>query len=136
MAISNYGELKSELSRYLFHQRFVADYDDYTIMFETDANSRLRVLPMEASALLTTVNGEVTLPADYLVWRTVLPVDRTRYPTSSAELEYVHPAYLPVTGNNRRPHAVHNRGHQVQDARRSTTRLMPMNSTTTRKFPP
>ena len=51
MAISNYGELKAELSRYLFNQRFVADYDDYTTMFEADANSRLRVLPMETCGL-------------------------------------------------------------------------------------
>ena len=104
MAISNYGELKAKLSRYLFNQRFVADYDDYTVMFEADANSRLRVLPMETTAMLTTVNGEAALPSDYLAWRTVLPVDRTRYPTSSAEMDYVHPAYLPVTGNDVSPY--------------------------------
>ena len=70
---SNYGELKSELSDLLFNQRFIARYDRFTRSFEADANSRLRVLPMEASVLLTTVGGDVALPADYLLWRTVRP---------------------------------------------------------------
>jgi len=99
MAISNYGELKQKLSRYLFNQRFLADYDDYTSMFEADANSRLRVLPMEASTLLTTISGDVALPTDYLTWRTVKPTT-TPY---IDELDYVHPAYLPATQYNRRP---------------------------------
>ena len=99
MSISNYGELKQKLSRYLFNQRFVADYDDYTTMFEADANSRVRVLPMEASTLLTTVSGDVALPTDYLAWRTVKPTT-TPY---IDELDYVHPAYLPATQYNRRP---------------------------------
>lgn len=94
MAISNYGELKQKLSRYLFNQRFLADYDDYTTMFEADANSRLRVLPMETMALLTTVDGDVALPTDYLLWRTVKPT-ATPY---IDELDYVHPAYLPAEG--------------------------------------
>ena len=102
MAISNYGELKAKLSRYLFNQRFVADYDDYTAMFEADANSRLRVLPMETSVLLTTTNGDVALPADYITWRTVRPtVDNPTAPAALPpydELDYVHPAYLPPVG--------------------------------------
>jgi hypothetical protein len=99
MSISNYGELKAKLSRQLFNQRFLADYDDYTTMFEADANSRLRVLPMETSTLLTTVSGDVALPTDYLTWRTVKPTT-TPY---IDELDYVHPAYLPATQYNRRP---------------------------------
>jgi hypothetical protein len=102
MAISNYGELKAKLSRYLFNQRFVADYDDYATMFEADANSRLRVLPMETSVLLTTSNGDVALPSDYLAWRTVRPtVDNPTAPAAIPpydELDYVHPAYLPPVG--------------------------------------
>ena len=96
---SNYGELKSELSDLLFNQRFVARYDRFTRSFETDANSRLRVLPMETMVLLTTVSGDVSLPADYLLWRTVKPTT-TPY---IDELDYVHPAYLPATQYNRRP---------------------------------
>jgi len=102
MAISNYGELKQKLSRYLFNQRFITDYDDYTAMFEADANSRLRVLPMETSVLLTTASGDVALPADYITWRTVRPTVATITAPSSLppyeELEYVHPAYLPPVG--------------------------------------
>jgi hypothetical protein len=99
MSISNYGSLKSELSAYLFHQRLTTRYDNCTELFETAANSRLRVLPMEASVLLTTINGDVALPIDYITWRTVKPTT-TPY---IDELDYVHPAYLPATQHNRRP---------------------------------
>jgi hypothetical protein len=96
MTLANNGELKSELSSYNFHQRFIARYDTFIALFETAANARLRVLPMEASALLTTSGGSCPLPSDYLAWRTVKPVPvapGTRAPYD--ELEYVHPAYLP-----------------------------------------
>jgi len=102
MAISNYGELKSELSAYLFHQRLANRYDNCTQLFETAVNSRLRVLPMEASVLLTTTSGDVALPTDYITWRTVRPTVATITAPSSLppykELEYVHPAYLPPVG--------------------------------------
>ena len=102
MSISNYGSLKSELSAYLFHQRLTTRYDNCTELFETAANSRLRVLPMEASVLLTTVSGDVALPTDYITWRTVRPTVATVTAPSSLppyeELEYVHPAYLPPVG--------------------------------------
>jgi hypothetical protein len=91
MPFSNYGELKDELSKALFHQRFVERYDSFTAMFEADANSRLRVWPQEASTNLTTTNGQTYLPEDYLLWRTVKDTTRPTYP----ELDYVHPAYLP-----------------------------------------
>jgi len=99
MAISNYGELKSELSAYLFHPRLANRYDNCTKLFEIAANARLRVLPMETSALLTTVSGTVALPTDYLAWRTVRYPSQPRY----GELDYVHPAYLPSTQLDRRP---------------------------------
>jgi len=102
MAISNYGELKSELSAYLFHQRLANRYDNCTQLFETSVNSRLRVLPMEAMVLLTTTSGDVALPTDYITWRTVRPTVATITAPSSLppykELEYVHPAYLPPVG--------------------------------------
>jgi hypothetical protein len=99
MPFSTYGELKNELSATLFHQRSIARYDSFTQMFEASANSRLRVLPMEHMVLLTTVNGEVALPTDYITWRTVKPTT-TPY---IDELDYVHPTYLPATQHNRRP---------------------------------
>jgi len=100
---SNYGELKSELSDLLFNQRFIARYDRFTRSFEADANSRLRVLPMEAIYIFQTATGEVPLPADYLLWRAVLWL-RGGVPTAppvptppfenTFEMDYVHPAYL------------------------------------------
>jgi len=100
---SNYGELKNELSDLLFNQRFIARYDRFTRFFEADANSRLRVLPMETTALLTTVNGDVALPTDYLLWRSVRPTFPASPPVPTFhppydELDYVHPAYLPPVG--------------------------------------
>lgn len=93
MAITNFGSLKTELTRTLFHSRFVPDYPNRTLNFETAANRRLRVRQMETSVLLTTTAGAVALPIDYLVWRTVLWTGRTPY----VELDYVHPAYLQST---------------------------------------
>jgi hypothetical protein len=93
MLITNLGSLKAELARYMFHQRFQPDYDTAVQNFEALANRRLRVRPMEAVTSLTTINGETAIPADYLLWRTVLWAGRTPYP----ELEYVHPAYLRST---------------------------------------
>lgn len=97
MAFNNYGELKAELTDELFHQRFVPNYDKFTTFFEASANARLRVRQMEHMALLTTTDGEVALPADYLLWRTILRGSAVRPPQD--ELEYVHPAYLPATTN-------------------------------------
>jgi hypothetical protein len=97
MAFSNYGQLKAEINEKLFHQRFLSNYDSFTTTFERAANRRcLGVRQMEAVANLTTTNGEVALPSDYLLWRTIKPsVAVTRWQWD--ELEYVHPAYLPPT---------------------------------------
>ena len=93
MATTNYGELKTVLTRDLFHSRFIPDYDKATINFERSANRRLRVRPQETLTTLTTTNGEVALPSDYSLWRTVLFTGMTPKP----ELDYVHPAYLEST---------------------------------------
>lgn len=104
MPFSTYGELKNELSATLFHQRFIARYDSITRMFEASANSRLRVLPMEHMVLLTTLNGEMALPTDYITWRTVRPTFAQGSPVTPMfrppfdEIDYVHPAYLPPVG--------------------------------------
>lgn len=90
MAISNWGELKAEITSTLFHTRFVPKYADWTVLFEAVANRRLRTRPQEAVASLTTVNGDVALPADYLLWRTIRPTVRP----PCDELDYVHPAYM------------------------------------------
>jgi hypothetical protein len=93
MAVSTYGELKARLSRVMFHTRFVADYPEATVNFESAANRRLRVRQMETSTNLTTSSGAVALPTDYLLWRTVLHTGTN----PDIELDYVHPAYLNST---------------------------------------
>jgi hypothetical protein len=87
MLITNFGDLKAALSRYMFHSRFVPDYDLATSNFEKAANRRLRVRQMETVTPLTTVAGEVALPPDYLLWRTV-------FDARGDEMDYVHPAYM------------------------------------------
>jgi hypothetical protein len=90
--IDSFGALKAAITTYLVHQRWLSQYANATIMFEATANHRLRVLPMETSIPLTTTSGDVALPSDYLLWRTILAPSSTM---PDAELEYVHPAYLP-----------------------------------------
>jgi len=135
MLISNFGDLKAVLSKYMFHARQAPDYDLMVSNFERAANRRLRVRQMEAMTLLTTVNGEASLPDDYLTWRTVLPVDRTRYPTSSAEMDYVHPAYLPTIRNDTCAFLFAIEGAKFK-TRPIMTRLVPMNCTTIKKYRP
>lgn len=90
--INSFGSLKTAMSRYMFQQRFAPDYDTAVQNFEAMANRRLRVLPMETMTTLTTAAGQVALPIDYLLWRTVLHTGTS----PPDELEYVHPAYLGV----------------------------------------
>ncbi len=98
MAISNYGELKTQLGTYLFHQRFVAQYDNATLKFERVCNRKLRVRQTEKVTTPTFVAGSATLPTDYLKWRTLLYTAVTPY----VDLDYVHPRYLrsTVAGND------------------------------------
>jgi hypothetical protein len=105
MAITNYGQLKTELSGYMFNTRLATSYDNATLLFEsvvnrglpaTDANGRKYICfprNMEAQTSLTTSSGSVALPSDYIAWRTVLYTGVTPY----VELDYVHPAYLRST---------------------------------------
>src|SRR5262245_60608728 len=99
MQITNLGSLKSEAERYLFHPRFQPDYDTAIQNFEAVANRRLRVRPMETSILLQTsaATGATPIPADYLLWRTVLWTATS----PDLEVEYVHPAYLDSAGDTK-----------------------------------
>ena len=93
MAISNYGELKTQLGIVLFHQRFTPNYDTATLKFERVINRRMRVRLQETSTALTTVAGAVALPTDFLKQRALLWKGRTPY----VPLDYVHPTYLETT---------------------------------------
>src|SRR5260221_1017927 len=90
MTIANYGELQTQLNTYLFHQRFVAQYDNATLKFERVANRKLRVPPQQVSVPLTTVAGSVSLPADYILWRSVIYKGISPF----IPLDYIHPTYL------------------------------------------
>lgn len=104
MIVNNYGTLKTEMGRDLFHQRLAERYDSAIVRFEQAANTRLRVRQMETKAFLqTNIAGNVRLPDDYLLWRTVLQDGLSTKGGTEAELEYVHPAYLKSTAQVRAP---------------------------------
>ena len=111
-----YAALKAALDAHLFHTRLAGRYDEAVHLFETAANRRLRVRQMESGSIRIATNGVTTLPADYLLWRSVQlntafvagepPPDRGELPPDRAppdgvpavigslrELDYVHPAY-------------------------------------------
>lgn len=102
--VKDYGTLKAEMGLYLFHQRLATRYDSAISQFEAAANTRLRVRQMETKAFLQTdIAGNVRLPDDYLLWRTVLQDGVSTRGGTEAELEYVHPAYLKSTAQVRAP---------------------------------
>src|SRR5262245_40438074 len=100
MLITNLGSLKAELARYMFHQRFQPDYDTAIQNFEALANRRLRVRPMETSAVFTTLDGWVPLPVDYLLWRYV---EWAGSGMPAKQLDYIHPAYYDTTNLSGNP---------------------------------
>ena len=64
-------------------------YPDMIALFETEANRRLRVRQMEATATVTMTSGVGTLPTDYLAWREVI------WPGSLHRvLQYVSRSYM------------------------------------------
>jgi hypothetical protein len=102
--VKDYGTLKAEMALYLFHQRLASRIDSAISQFEAAANTRLRVRQMETTASLQTDSvGSVSLPTNYLLWRSVLQDNTTTTGGTEAELNYVHPAFLKSTVQVRAP---------------------------------
>lgn len=89
VGIVDYASLQTSLTAMLTHTLFVANYPLMIQLFESEANRRLRVRQQETSTTLTTVNGDTTLPSDYLGHRRV-----TWLGSQSIDLEYVEPSFL------------------------------------------
>src|SRR5262249_28950050 len=119
MLITNFGDHKTALTEYLRHSRWSADYDLATSFFEASINRRLSVRPMETVVNLTTTNGAVTLPPDYMVWRALIFTGATPFD----ELDYVHPAYLDTTSN------VEGGNPKIFTIEASTLKTRPINDT-------
>jgi hypothetical protein len=67
MSITTYAELQTALTSWLGGRTDLTTYyPDWITMFESVANRRLRIRPMQAFATVSTVNGEGFLPTDYL----------------------------------------------------------------------
>lgn len=72
MALVNYSQLQDSMKRWLWGRDDLSgDIPDFIAMFESDANSQLRVREMETTATITLTSGAGTLPTDYLAWRRV-----------------------------------------------------------------
>ena len=91
MTIATYADLQSAISDWLVSPpaAVTARIPDFVMLFETTANTRLRLRLQESTSTLTPSSGVATLPSDYLAWRRV-----TWTGSSPRELEYVHPSYL------------------------------------------
>lgn len=89
VGIVDYASLQTSLTAMLTHTLFNANYPLMIQLFESEANRRLRVRQQETSTTLTTVNGDTTLPSDYLGHRRV-----TWLGSQSIDLEYVEPSFL------------------------------------------
>lgn len=87
MAITTYAELKSSIASWLARSDLTSAIPDFITLFEAHANRNLRVRSMRATTSLTPSSGVVTLPADYLEWKTVIP-------SGSSPLEYKEPDWL------------------------------------------
>jgi hypothetical protein len=92
MSLLNYSDLQTAISNWLGGRADLGPYiPDFITLFETAVNRRLRVRKMEVTQLpLTTTNGQVPLPADYLMWRDLF----WQGPSQIFELEWAHPTYF------------------------------------------
>lgn len=87
MAITTYAELKTSVASWLARSDLTTQIPDFITLFEAEANRKLRVRQQRQTTTLTPTNGAVTLPSDYLYWKTVTVAN---YPP----LEYKDPSWL------------------------------------------
>ena len=94
MALDSYSSLKSSIADWLQGRTdILTTVDDFIDLAEAEFNRVMRVREMEATATLTLDgDGEATLPADYLAWRTVTALTDPR-----REVEYSTPSYIEDT---------------------------------------
>jgi hypothetical protein len=92
MSLLNYSDLQTAISNWLGGRSDLGPFiPDFITLFEVAANRRLRVRKMEVPGVpLTTTNGRVSLPVDYLTWRDV----NWSGSGQTFELDWVHPTYF------------------------------------------
>lgn len=89
MSFSSYNDLKAAIADQLARDDLTSQIPDFITLFEAAAARKLRIRPMEKVSTLTTTNGEVGLPTDYLGWRNVVWAG-----SENIVLQYEPPAYL------------------------------------------
>lgn len=87
MALANYSDLQAATADWLNRSDLTSIIPDFITNAEARLNARIRTRDMETSASVTfDANGEYTLPADYLEWRSI-----TINSTPSARPEFTEP---------------------------------------------
>jgi hypothetical protein len=85
-----YASLRSAVEDWIAREDLTTpQVKDCILMFEAEANRRLRVRQMETTIAITTSSGVSTLPADYLSWRSLRWSGE-----GGGEMQYVHPTML------------------------------------------
>jgi len=88
MPITDYASLQASIGNWLHRGDLTSVIPDFIMLFEQEANRRLRVRQQIIGVTLTVTNSQATLPTDYLVWRNVVWNPAS---TPYATLEYVTP---------------------------------------------
>jgi len=89
MAITNNAELEAAIANWLDRQDLAARIPEFVVLFEDKVNQRLRVRQQVTTVTLVPVNGDVTLPVDYLIFKRL-----TWTGSPKRELEYVDNSYF------------------------------------------
>ena len=76
MPFTNYSDLTTSVSNWLQNDALAALTADFITLFEAWAARRIQIREEETTATLTTVNGSVAVPADYLAWRALTWVNQ------------------------------------------------------------
>lgn len=94
MALSTYAELQASIADWLNRTDLTTQIKDFILQVEKQANARLNVGDMEATASLTLdANGEASLPSDYIGLRQVTAASSPKRPLKNVSPEYQDKCY-------------------------------------------
>jgi hypothetical protein len=89
MSLVTYADLLTQMGNYLQRSDITSMYPDFVVLFEANANQKLRTRLQTVVLQGTTTNGVLALPTDYQALSRVTWVGDTR-----RDLEYIDPVML------------------------------------------
>ena len=72
MPLDTYDNLKISIASWLDRSDLVSQIPDFITLFEAKANRLLKENKQTNEATITPINGEITVPSDYLGWEEVI----------------------------------------------------------------